>query len=101
MQRHPISIHAPREGCDRETLAYRVDVGISIHAPREGCDSRVYGDCDSVVISIHAPREGCDLTLAKNNESDINISIHAPREGCDLVHRVHLVKQTYFNPRTP
>ncbi len=34
----PISIHAPREGCD-PAETYKVKVGeISIHAPREGCD---------------------------------------------------------------
>ena len=34
-----ISIHAPREGCDRYTLALGIPKGISIHAPREGCDT--------------------------------------------------------------
>ena len=35
-----ISIHAPREGCDRADLAQaKAAQAISIHAPREGCDS--------------------------------------------------------------
>ena len=35
----PISIHAPREGCDLDGIAkITVSAGISIHAPREGCD---------------------------------------------------------------
>ena len=34
----PISIHAPREGCDALAMASDTDVSISIHAPREGCD---------------------------------------------------------------
>ena len=36
-----ISIHAPREGCDRNLPAY-IDERylISIHAPREGCDGK-------------------------------------------------------------
>ena len=33
-----ISIHAPREGCDRLYPPYCTQPGISIHAPREGCD---------------------------------------------------------------
>ena len=38
-QRYPISIHAPREGCDYTRFGM-VDnpAEISIHAPREGCD---------------------------------------------------------------
>ena len=33
---------------------------ISIHAPREGCDRLKIGDTEYSGISIHAPREGCD-----------------------------------------
>ena len=103
----PISIHAPREGCDclfeqhvrlrsqfqsthpvrgatERAERYVIVIEISIHAPREGCD----GGCDierglQSGISIHAPREGCD-NLGRQGETNIvNISIHAPREGCD------------------
>ena len=34
----PISIHAPRAGCDRAVAVAPEDVVISIHAPRAGCD---------------------------------------------------------------
>ena len=34
-----ISIHAPREGCDRDDRGRSPLKGISIHAPREGCDT--------------------------------------------------------------
>ena len=33
-----VSIHAPREGCDTDTLGVKADLLVSIHAPREGCD---------------------------------------------------------------
>ena len=33
-----ISIHAPREGCDRLLWMLLLPTQISIHAPREGCD---------------------------------------------------------------
>ena len=37
-----ISIHAPREGCDRAgTETHQSGQPISIHAPREGCDSKI------------------------------------------------------------
>ena len=40
IRRVVISIHAPREGCDSNRLAYSFTRSvISIHAPREGCDS--------------------------------------------------------------
>ena len=36
---HRVSIHAPREGCDRAYYIMHVGGrGVSIHAPREGCD---------------------------------------------------------------
>ena len=34
---------------------------ISIHAPREGCDRWRAGKPTLTQISIHAPREGCDM----------------------------------------
>ena len=36
---NPVSIHAPREGCDCAEKLRRHDTCVSIHAPREGCDS--------------------------------------------------------------
>ena len=39
---------------------------ISIHAPREGCDRRLFLLLDRLGgISIHAPREGCDVPPAE------------------------------------
>ena len=35
-----VSIHAPREGCDREVVVVISQSYVSIHAPREGCDVR-------------------------------------------------------------
>ena len=100
-----ISIHAPREGCDRrQGVSYRHH-RISIHAPREGCD------CKGWIYPIPA-REFQSTHPARGATSDIayyvphavfqsthpargatcipqfppqmpSISIHAPREGCD------------------
>ena len=102
---YKISIHAPREGCDkrreqrhycehyfnprtprgvrRGNACFRIeDQHISIHAPREGCDCVRPADCGIVFISIHAPREGCDFVNLHSDRA-VTISIHAPREGCD------------------
>ena len=102
-----ISIHAPREGGDRQGGAaappHRV---ISIHAPREGGDSKHSVRIAEHSISIHAPREGGDSSTRSSAVCGGNfnprpprggrrgsylrpaavrlyISIHAPREGGD------------------
>ena len=60
-----ISIHAPREGCDRLLWMLLLPTQISIHAPREGCDGQPgLAFLGGHGISIHAPREGCDLRRA-------------------------------------
>ena len=103
----PISIHAPRAGCDQldgiaparrgvfqSTHPVRgATVGsgniwlatntISIHAPRAGCDDKTLQAHRGSYISIHAPRAGCDLVPEPNHPHKHKISIHAPRAGCD------------------
>ena len=45
--------------CDARVQADRLP--ISIHAPRAGCDARAHSDDHgNLTISIHAPRAGCD-----------------------------------------
>ena len=56
---------------------------ISIHAPRAGCDNSQRWASAATVISIHAPRAGCDL-LGLDGRGRDRISIHAPRAGCDV-----------------
>ena len=36
-----VSIHAPRVGCDKETLEMLLSSYVSIHAPRVGCDRKI------------------------------------------------------------
>ena len=79
-----ISIHAPRERCDRCSFILRnTGRGISIHAPRERCDGEPVGYWSENGISIHAPRERCDLDVLSSCAIK-QISIHAPRERCDI-----------------
>ncbi len=73
---------------------------ISIHAPREGCDRLHVVDGVGDLISIHAPREGCDR-LVRQVVVASTISIHAPREGCDRSGSRSRRGTGYFNPRTP
>ena len=103
-----VSIHAPREGCDKKKQLLMAVKVVSIHAPREGCDmswsmtmicrplfqfthpgrgatmSYSYTR-DHAKVSIHAPREGCDCSQRFYLSVLHGVSIHAPREGCDLV----------------
>ena len=102
-----ISIHAPREGGDLDTLYQLFYLRrISIHAPREGGDATpassdrracvfqstppargateaVSCAYETLVISIHAPREGGDAIDTGTIQAAQVISIHAPREGGD------------------
>ena len=75
----PISIHAPREGCDRSSRCYLPSVQPfqSTH-PVRGATRRASKSTKPSGISIHAPREGCDPRIASNKG-----------------------RSRHFNPRTP
>ena len=60
LQRHDISIHAPRTGSDGVTTTQEMLESISIHAPRTGSDAALLYALHTVIISIHAPRTGSD-----------------------------------------
>ena len=101
-----ISIHAPREGCDKAIESAFGSASISIHAPREGCDVNGIGGisgriqfqsthpvrgatlppmvlrADKLFQSTH-PVRGATGLLDGFEDGAVVISIHAPREGCD------------------
>ena len=80
-----VSIHAPREGCDRNEYHVGLLPGaFQFTHPGRGATPRGGVTPAPLKVSIHAPREGCDLTT--NNLEIMNnlVSIHAPREGCDV-----------------
>ena len=103
---HPVSIHAPREGCDfigckhpyiSASFNSRTPGGVRLSMLRSYAivtarfNSRTPGGVRLALsrliqplscVSIHAPREGCDITEELPIAS-LNVSIHAPREGCD------------------
>ena len=98
-------------------------INISIHAPREGSDKQGHGTISPTThfyprsprgerpgaeglataysrISIHAPREGSD-TLTDTTSIDTPISIHAPREGSDRAGLTSTIPCSHFYPRSP
>ena len=96
-----ISIHAPREGCDRPQYALsHVARRFQSTHPVRGATIRFQWLATQIVISIHAPREGCD-NLMFDMQTLMLISIHAPREGCDGARGLGKTYGMNFNPRTP
>ena len=75
---------------------------ISIHAPREGCDKApLAGGTKERNFNPRTPR-GVRRSVMRSSICSNSISIHAPREGCD--ERPCCTSETgrhYFNPRTP
>ena len=55
-RRNQISIHAPRERCDKSNVyRYPRSLSISIHAPLERCDQILFTANTTTPISIHVP----------------------------------------------
>ena len=119
----PISIHAPREGCDIDHSQSGPAFLISIHAPREGCDGG--GDFSPPCLCYFNPRTPRGVrqkqlqlltwwtefqsthpargatSIYKFGTVFVDISIHAPREGCDPTLCDCIDTIGNFNPRTP
>ena len=118
-----VSIHAPRAGCDSNSISCSTFVPVSIHAPRAGCDIFITWYNLLAQVSIHAPRAGCDMIGILNlrsfekfqfthpvrgatyvcDISDVScrVSIHAPRAGCDCSSCCAFSSFSSFNSRTP
>ena len=84
---------------DRGVVVF--EVYVSIHAPREGCDrSRVMVSPSSVRFQFTHPGRGATRTdtpfIGRRN-----VSIHAPREGCDIYKISLYLLRCSFNSRTP
>ena len=96
-----ISIHAPREGCDRLSPAYpdwrrnfnpRTPRGVRPAALSQLGPQRVFQ-------STH-PARGATAPDRGGFRAG-GISIHAPREGCDGQSDLTYHTRPHFNPRTP
>ena len=57
----PVSIHAPREGCDLSSTLIEETQGLfQFTHPGRGATSISVPRYEEIAVSIHAPREGCD-----------------------------------------
>ena len=98
-----ISIHAPREGCDRDYPWFKVWVfrDFNPRTPRGVRPLASRLDSAGCVISIHAPREGCD---AKDYQGMVELmefqSTHPARGATSTIHSTAAMIAN-FNPRTP
>ena len=78
------------------------DSPISIHAPREGCDAaKPYWGEPIPLISIHAPREGCDLPEVPEANSLLTFQSTHPVRGATSCGSSPRRTACNFNPRTP
>ena len=97
-----ISIHAPREGSDRQPVRRGLrQPAISIHAPREGSDGRLCGRNPRRRISIHAPREGSDLAQRQRKQLPPSFLSTLPVRGATSTHGGRQSGPRHFYPRSP
>ena len=96
-----ISIHASREGSDKQMPTSGTGQIISIHASREGSDEISLGLflCVFLFQSTLPAREATVSESARTRY--LHISIHASREGSDSSSHLLLSALEYFNPRFP
>ena len=98
---HPISIHAPRVGCDIGAQSLGHVRAISIHAPRVGCDGKPALQIQMAIISIHAPRVGCDGHLSHVCPFAFQFQSTHPVWGATCGISIPCASPLHFNPRTP
>ena len=96
-----ISIHASREGSDKEGLIQVLVITISIHASREGSDLKITGREEYAMLFQSTFPAGEATTTSARSEDVPPISIHASREGSDLRRPYYYLGPAYFNPRFP
>ena len=74
---------------------------VSIHAPREGCDHGRHCGCVSCACFNSRTPGGVRLTRGGYGRHHGTVSIHAPREGCDSSSTARWRFGSRFNSRTP
>ena len=74
---------------------------VSIHAPREGCDRRTLLNAGLPPSFNSRTPGGVRLSDAGGGEASDGVSIHAPREGCDTCRAFQPFCLSSFNSRTP
>ena len=95
-----ISIHAPREGCDKPDLSVLKDMQFQSTHPVRGATSLANRINPVGEFQSTHPVRGATPDRSPDGGGQ-GISIHAPREGCDPSTTPGMVTVTDFNPRTP
>ena len=98
---YPISIHAPREGCDPGggIMTPLFKEFQSTH-PARGATERAQLNLRAKRFQSTHPARGATLASRLDSAGCV-ISIHAPREGCDSISLLGPILGCHFNPRTP
>ena len=91
----------PVRGATKARRAAEDEYFISIHAPREGSDRNLGKLCLwQGQFQSTLPVRGATLSILINGGNS-DISIHAPREGSDSLCQALLQELFDFNPRSP
>ena len=97
----PFQSTHPVWGATITLLVVGVHRPISIHAPRVGCDLAPANAIPLRRISIHAPRVGCDNGGVALCKAFVDFNPRTPC-GVRLVQPLHVHRSRVdFNPRTP
>ena len=68
----------PGRGATIRLVAVLPRLCVSIHAPREGCDKKPVGTPPNKAVSIHAPREGCDYKASRETHQQSRFNSRTP-----------------------
>ena len=99
----PVSIHAPREGCDEIVVDFLIsEQAVSIHAPREGCDiEQTISNFQHSRFNSRTPG-GVRLTeVCKRRAIVITFQFTHPGRGATTISIAVRTTKARFNSRTP
>ena len=97
----PISIHAPRVGCDADDGSISADYA-NFNPRTPGGVRLLLTACPRTKAVFQSTHPGWGATTVKAPRCKVErISIHAPRVGCDSIYTSPPLMPKYFNPRTP
>ena len=97
-----VSIHAPREGCDRTRRKSLLGSRrFQFTHPGRGATSTANIALSERVVSIHAPREGCDRVTRRGRMDECLFQFTHPGRGATGGGRSLQGRERGFNSRTP
>ena len=98
-----VSIHAPREGCDRDNTSHLdiIDKRFNSRTPGGVRPLLTAADDEGREVSIHAPREGCDGNRLAQLPDFVKFQFTHPGRGATTNHHTTPQITKCFNSRTP